>query len=227
MTHPVLLLHGLAGSTATTWASNGWLDLLTEGGRSPVGVDMLGHGTAPKPHDPDSYANLEDEALGRAPEGTLDAIGFSMGARTLLYLAATNPGRFAKLVVSGVGANLFDRDPTRHKAILDGIAGSPNEGDPVAQYFAGLTRQPDVDAEALKALIGRTSPPLTTEMISSIDIPVLVVLGDNDFAGPATPLVEALPNATYVELKRTDHFATPKNFDFIDAALSFLDAQPF
>ncbi len=227
MAHPVLLLHGLAGSTATTWASNGWLDLLTEGGRTPVGIDLLGHGTAPKPHDPAEYANLEDEALGRAPEGTLDAIGFSMGARTLLYLAATNPGRFDKLVVSGVGANLFDQDPGRHQAIADGIGGTPDESNPVAQYFAGLARQPGVDADALRALIQRKSPPLTAEMIQSVDIPVLVALGDGDFAGPATPLLEALPNATHVELKRTDHFATPKNFDFIDAALDFLDAQPY
>ena len=64
-------------------------------------------------------------------------------------------------------------------------------------------------------------------MIQSIDIPVLVALGDNDFAGPATPLLDALPNATHLELKGCDHFATPKNFDFIDAALGFLDAQPF
>lgn len=227
MAHPVLLLHGLAGSTATTWASNGWLDLLSEGGRTPVGVDMLGHGTAAKSHDSNDYEHLEEEALGRAPEGMLDAIGFSMGARTLLYLAATHPDRFEKIIVSGVGANLFDRNPDRHRAIAEGIGGTPNEDDPVAQYFAGLARQPGVDADALRALLGRSSPPLTSEMIASIEIPVLVVLGDNDFAGPAAPLLEALPNATHVELKRTDHFATPKNFDFIDAALDFLDAQPY
>ena len=55
---------------------------------------------------------------------------------------------------------------------------------------------------------------------------MLGVLGDRDFAAPAAPLVEALPNATYVELKGVDHFATPKDFKFIDAALEFLGAMP-
>ncbi len=225
--HPIILLHGLAGSTATTWQSNGWLDLIEEGGRTAVGIDQLGHGTAAKPHDSAAYDGLEDQVLVEAPDGMLDAIGFSMGARTLLYLAATNPDRFDKIVVSGVGANLFDTDPSRHQAIRDGIAGNPAEDNPVAQYFAGLANQPDVDAAALKAVLGRTSPSLTKEMIASISIPVLVVLGDKDFAGPATPLLETLPNATHVALRNTDHFATPKSFDFIDAALEFLDAQPF
>jgi hypothetical protein len=52
------------------------------------------------------------------------------------------------------------------------------------------------------------------------------VLGDNDFAGPADPLMEALPNATLVKLPRTDHFATTESFAAIDAVLEFLDAIP-
>jgi hypothetical protein len=55
---------------------------------------------------------------------------------------------------------------------------------------------------------------------------VLVVLGDRDFAGPADPLVQALPNATLVTLKGVDHLATPTDFGFIDATLEFLDALP-
>jgi hypothetical protein len=45
-------------------------------------------------------------------------------------------------------------------------------------------------------------------------------------AGPATPLVDALPNPTYVELARTDHAKTPKSFEFIDASLDFLRDLP-
>ena len=58
-------------------------------------------------------------------------------------------------------------------------------------------------------------------------VPVQVVLGDRDFAAPADLLVEALPDATHVTLRGVDHFATPRDFGFIDAALGFLDAQPF
>lgn len=224
--NPVILLHGLAGSTRTTWQSNGWLDLLTEGGRSPVGIDLLGHGSAPKPHDPQAYSELERYALEQAPGCELDGIGFSLGARTLLYLAATNPGRFGRIVVSGVGNNLLSSDHSRHQSICEALAGNAPPDDPVASYFQGLAAGPGVDASALLALM-RGGNQLTPDMISSIDIPVLVVLGDGDFAGPAGPLVEALPQAEFVALRNVDHFATPKSFEFIDAALGFLDAQPF
>jgi hypothetical protein len=53
-----------------------------------------------------------------------------------------------------------------------------------------------------------------------------VALGENDFVGPADPLVERLTGAD-VQVKilpRTDHAATPKNFGFLDAALAFLGA---
>ncbi|MEE9416350.1 MAG: alpha/beta fold hydrolase [Acidimicrobiales bacterium] len=227
--NPVILLHGLAGSAKTTWQSNGWLDLLSEGGRTAIAIDLLGHGTAPKPHDTDGYSDFEGYALAQAPQGQLDGIGFSLGARTLLYLAASNPGRFGRLVVSGVGSNLFSTDDSRHRSIAEALAGNASPDDPVAQYFEGLTREPDVDADALLAMLTTLSDGnrLTPEMIASIDIPVLVALGDRDFAGPADPLLEALPQAEFVSLGNTDHFATPKSFDFIDAALGFFDAQPF
>ena len=55
---------------------------------------------------------------------------------------------------------------------------------------------------------------------------MLVVIGDRDFAGPADPLVDALPDARGVTLRNVDHFATPESFGFIDAVLEFLDAIP-
>jgi hypothetical protein len=54
---------------------------------------------------------------------------------------------------------------------------------------------------------------------------VLVVIGDRDFAGPADPLVERLPDARAVVLRNVDHFATPKDFGFLDAGLDFLGAS--
>ena len=40
------------------------------------------------------------------------------------------------------------------------------------------------------------------------------------------PLVDALPNATFLGLRKADHFGTVKDFRFIDAALKFIDAVP-
>ena len=65
------------------------------------------------------------------------------------------------------------------------------------------------------------------ELLGAVEVPVLVVLGERDDAGPAEPLVDALPDARLVLLPGVDHFATPKDFGFIDAALGFIDALPF
>ena len=51
----VALVHGFATSSARTWGDNGWLDLLADGGRTTLPIDLLGHGTADKPHDPAAY----------------------------------------------------------------------------------------------------------------------------------------------------------------------------
>ena len=40
------------------------------------------------------------------------------------------------------------------------------------------------------------------------------------------PLADALPNARLVTLRGVDHFATPKDFGCLDAALEFLGAAP-
>ena len=48
--------------------------------------------------------------------------------------------------------------------------------------------------------------------------------GGDVAAGAAEPLAEALPDGRAVTLRDLDHFATPKSFGFIDAALEFLGA---
>jgi pimeloyl-ACP methyl ester carboxylesterase len=68
MSTQVVLVHGFATDSARTWRENGWLDLLADVGREPIAIDLLGHGTADKPHDPDAYADLEGYVLDRFPD---------------------------------------------------------------------------------------------------------------------------------------------------------------
>ena len=221
-TCPVLLVHGFATSAERTWRDNGWIDLLQDAGRDVMAVDLLGHGEAPKPHDPEAYAQLEALVAAQLPDEPVDAIGFSLGARVVLTLAAAEPARFRKIVTAGVGANLFRHEG--HELIADAVAGNGDPENPVAQYFAGLADQPGQDRAALSACMRSPRPPLDDGRLAKVTVPVLVVLGDRDFAGPADPLLDALPDARLVTLRNVDHFATPKDFGFIDAALSFLEA---
>jgi pimeloyl-ACP methyl ester carboxylesterase len=221
----VVLVHGFATSAARTWRDNGWIDLLNDMGRRVVAPDLLGHGTNDKPHDPAAYDHLEDGVLQAFPPEPVDAIGFSLGARVLLDLASQHPGRFHRLVVAGVGANLFRGDDP--ELIAQAILGEGPSENPVAQYFRGLASDPEADPQALVAYLRRSSHrPLTDEALARVTLPVLVVLGDRDFAGPAEPLLDKLPDARLVTLTGVDHFATPKQFGFIDAAFEFLGVAP-
>lgn len=224
---PVVLVHGWGGSFEATWRRSGFTDLLTDAGRPVIGVDLLGHGAAPKPHDPAAYADLTSRVLDALPPEPVDAVGFSLGAMTLLRLAVDHPGRLRRLVVSGVGRNLFERDDERAAAILAGVEGSGDPEDNIGRLFGQYARADGNDPEALAAVLRRPgAEPLTADALAGVTIPVLAVIGDRDFAGPVDLLVDALPDARPVVLRNVDHFATPEAFGFIDATLEFLGAVP-
>src|SRR5688572_1972503 len=168
VTAPVVLVHGFATTSARTWGDNGWLDLLGDVGRTPLPIDLLGHGTADKPHDSEAYAAMEDLVLAQLPAEPIDAIGFSLGARVLLTIAADHPERFERLVLTGVGANLLRQDTS--DLVLRAIEGEGDPTNPVVQYFAGLAAHPDVDRTALAACLRSPRPVLTPERLATVQL---------------------------------------------------------
>ncbi|MGE0306326.1 MAG: alpha/beta fold hydrolase, partial [Acidimicrobiia bacterium] len=109
MANPVVMVHGWGGSFKRTWQEPGWEALLQDGGREVIGVDLLGHGTNDKPHDVESYLDLTPAITAAiAGHDQIDAVGFSMGAMTLLALACREPDRFGRLVLCGVGSNVLE-----------------------------------------------------------------------------------------------------------------------
>ncbi|MET0146031.1 MAG: alpha/beta hydrolase [Ilumatobacteraceae bacterium] len=224
---PVVLVHGWGGSFQTTWRQSGFTELLADAGRPVIGVDLLGHGEAPKPHDPEAYRDLTARILDVLPDEPVDIVGFSMGAVTTLRLATKEPDRFRRIVLAGIGKSVFERDESRRQRIIAGVEGTADPDDNVARLFGQYAGQPGNDPIALAAALKRPDDgPFTPEELAVIACPVLVIVGDKDDAGPADPLVDALPDATGKTLRNTDHFATPESFGFIDAVLEFLDALP-
>ena len=221
MPNPVVLVHGFASSFQHGWAEDGWPDLLADEGREVIGQDLPGHGTADKPHDTAAYDGMEDHVLasfGDHPK--VDAIGFSMGARILLTIASDHPERFGRLVVMGVGSNLFRNEPGH--ALADAVEHGAPPDQIGLRVFEKMAADPRNDRKALAAVMRRTPPPLDAARLGRISCPVLVILGDKDFTAPADPLVAALPDVEFVGLAGVDHFATPKDFKAIDASLRFL-----
>ena len=223
--NPVLLLHGFTTSAERTWREPGWIDLLTEAGREVIAPDLLGHGEAPKPHDPAEYAKVEELIEASLPEGPIDGVGYSAGARVLLVLAAAEPQRFGRLVVGGIGGRMFT--PREGNPILDALEGRADSEDMVASHFKTMAESDGNDPEAMAAFISREQPPLGRDELARITCPTLVIIGDKDFAGPGEPLAEALPNGELLTLPGVDHFGLPKAFAFLEKGLDFLGAAPF
>ncbi len=226
-TNPVMLVHGFAMSFERNWRESGWIDLLGDAGRQIIGVDLIGHGSSDKPHEAEAYADMHRDLASHLPsDGTpVDAIGFSLGAELILRLAAEQPASFGRIVVAGVGENLFSDQRTSR--IADAIRGTTDDSDRVAAQFVQYASAGGNDRMALAAVLDRPRTPIDPASLAAITNEVLVVLGDKDFIGSADPLMAALPNATLVMLKGVDHFATPKDMKFLDKALEFLEAVPW
>jgi pimeloyl-ACP methyl ester carboxylesterase len=213
---PVLLVHGFASSFEHGWREPGWVDILGDAGREVIGVDLLGHGDAPKPHEPAAYTDgLIDSVRAELPADgrPVDGVGFSLGAVQLLRLAVEDPSRFHRLVLIGIGGSTFAPRDT----------GAFDTGFPSGRVLDQLMDAPRNDRAALEACMHRPHSPFALADLARVTVPCSVIVSDrDDLAGDPQPLVDALPDARCTVLRGVDHFQTPREFACIDAALAFL-----
>ncbi len=235
VTTPVVLVHGWGGSFDATWVRPGFAALLEDAGRPVIGVDLLGHGAAPKPHDPAAYVDLTTRIVEALPDEPVDAIGFSLGAITLLRTAIAHPERCRRLVLAGIGDGVIGADsPERQEAsargqerIVQALESDEPPEDNVARLFVRYAEQPGNDRAALTAVMKRArGEAITPDRLAVVTSPTLVVIGDRDSAAPADALAAAFPMGRVALLRNVDHFATPESFGFVDAALEFIGAAP-
>ena len=217
------MVHGFASSFERNWREPGWVDVLQEEGHRVIGVDLLGHGDAPKPTDPDAYRDIERGVEAALPEdGPVDAVGFSLGGRLLLRVASRQPERFRRIAVGGVGNNIFSTSTSDDAAVAIEEGQVGETGHEALGAFARFAQAPGNEPAALAACMRRPHEAIGPDDLAGVKVPVLVVIGDRDFAGPADRLMAALPDAKLVTLPGADHFGTPKDFRFIDAVVQFL-----
>src|SRR6267154_6006296 len=95
---PVLLVNGMASNFETQWRRGGWVESLEAAGRTVIGVDLPGHGASKDAVGRDAADLILDEA---AKHGSVDAIGFSVGAWALLLAASEQPTLFERIAVLG------------------------------------------------------------------------------------------------------------------------------
>lgn len=225
---PVMLIHGWGSCFADTWEVTGITSLFEDMHRECIGVDLLGHGTAPKPHRPDDYQDLGARVRDALPDIPVDAVGFSLGALVLLEELVKTPERFNRVILAGIGDGVFEVTNIQdHDRILAGLAGTAPEDDNIARLFVQYANKRTNDKQALAAILNRPrSIPFKETEFQHITNEVLVIVGDLDFVLPANRLAAGFSNGTLRILPKTDHFKTPESFQFIDTMLEFLGAQP-
>lgn len=226
---PLVLVHGWGASFDSTWHKPGIDALLIDIGRQVEGIDLLGHGTAAKPHDPLAYDQLGNWLLEQLPDGApvVDILGFSLGALTTLDALVSRPDRFRKVLLAGIGDGVFDSpSQDRHQRIVDALEERGSPEDTFSQMFVQYANQSGNDRIALTAVMKRPpSPQLLESQLRKLNHQVRVVIGDKDFAGPADKLAASFPNGELKVLKNVDHFATTESFAFIDSILEFFSDE--
>jgi len=220
----LILLHGFGSSFDHNWRQSGWVDILADFGVTVPALDLPGHGSSAPLTDPAAYADVDEEVRRSLPaDGLIAGVGFSAGAELLLRLAVAEPERFDRIVLLGLGDNVFESgDPA---ALVSALESSEEPEDVQARLFYRLARSAGNDPRALSAFLRRPRRSITEEELSRLQCPVLVVLGDRDWVGPADRLLAALPSASLVTLAGVDHFATPSDFGAIDATVKFLGLE--
>ena len=226
ISHPVVLLHGWGGSFASTFQRNGWLTALESSGRSVFPVDLPGH-VAGASHDPAFYADLTAALDASLPAGGLNLIGYSLGGKLALELASRQPNRFGKIVIGGVGDNLFAPEANGEAVAQALIGGLPEEAPAPVRALVEYSRASGADPGALAAVLRRAPNPVADDgRLGRIEARILIVNGSRDgLAQPDERLRTALNDPTHVLLEGVDHFALPAEAGFKSAALTFLNAD--
>ncbi len=235
---PLLLLHGFTGCADTL---AGTAEALADAHRV-VSLDLPGHGASESPADAGAYRM---EATLDALEDVLDALGvprahvlgYSMGGRLALGLAALRPERVDRVVVVGASAGIEDpearaarvrADEALAESILAGGVPAFVErwlANPLFQsqrrlgvaFWEGaraqrLRNRPQGLALSLRGLGSGAQPPLHTHL-PRLAAPVLAVVGAEDpkFLGIARALVRRLPRGRLCLIPGAGHAAHLEN----------------
>jgi 2-succinyl-6-hydroxy-2,4-cyclohexadiene-1-carboxylate synthase len=252
---PVLLLHGFLG------CKEDWHEVATrlQSGRRLAVFDLPGHGPAEDAAE-DTDCSMDSachrieavlEAL-EAPKGHL--VGYSFGARTALYFAATRPSCVASLVLESGSAGIEDdaaraarksEDEGRASALTrDGLEAFVAAWEELPLFATQKSLAPAVradqrarrlrgDADALARSLrhaGTGTQHWLGEHLHKIVAPVLLIAGalDEKYAAIARELRAALPNARCAIVDGAGHnvhLEKPDEFlSLVDGFLTMQDA---
>lgn len=246
----LVLLHGFTGSAA------GWAAHLPSfaAAHTTIAIDMLGHGGSDAPLEAARYgieraaadvlAVLDRLAIPRAA-----VLGYSMGGRAALFLAAAAPERVTALILESASPGIADPSERAVRRAQDADLADSIERDGVQAFvdrwerlplFATQARLPAGVraavraqrvahsahglASSLRGLGQGTQPPLF-DRLPGVAMPALLIAGalDERYAALGREMSRAMPRARLVvvpDAGHTVHLEEPEAFQ--RAVLDFL-----
>jgi len=222
---PVVLVHGYFVDYRLNWVASRWEDELAMHSRRVIGLDLRGHGQSDKPHLPSAYdrdvmATDVIRVLDEVGADRADYVGYSMGGRLGLEILAAHPDRFSRAVIGGIG-NFTSDDQEK---IARRMLGDSTPFDPESEAFYRFATLHDNDLKALGACMrGRLRSLDDPDFLSSIRVPMLILVGDQDTRVTAARQVAGrIPGAEFMTIAGRNHFNAYLSRQFKDATFQFL-----
>jgi 2-succinyl-6-hydroxy-2,4-cyclohexadiene-1-carboxylate synthase len=240
---PLVLLHGFTGSSAN-WQSH--VAVFTQRFQT-VAIDLPGHGESDSPADPARYRMehcVEDliSVFNQLNLGRVNLLGYSMGGRVALHVAAAHPERIRALALESASPGLADPAESAARVVSDEALADFIEREGLEAFvdkwerlplFASQSRLPESVRAELRAQRLRNSPrglanslrglgtgaqsPLW-DRLPDLRASTLLIAGELDqkFTAIARRLAELLPVArleVVPEAGHTVHLERPAAFD--------------
>jgi len=211
----VILVHGMGSNFEHNWHRLGWVDSLLDAGREVAGFDLPGHGEA------QPLVALGDSGAARLialceSYGEVDVVGFSAGSVLTLTAVAQRPELFRRVALLG----LADAQLLATTEAVRAAAEDPDS--PVMRTVRTVAERAGNDVTAVLEWVRRSDAPPSFADLARVKAPVLLVLGEQDFLGEPTRLVQSLPQARLVRLADTDHFSTTSRDEARSVVVDFL-----
>ncbi len=240
---PLVLLHGFTGSAAN------WQPHLAvfEKRFQTIAIDLLGHGGSDSPADPARYRMercVEDliSVFNHLGLERASLLGYSLGGRVALHMAAAHPDRVRALVLESASPGLADPTERATRVASDEALADFIEREGLGAFvdrweqlplFASQARLPaSIRAElraqrlqnnprglanSLRGLGTGAQTPLW-DRLPGLRMPTLLIAGELDqkFTAIARSMASALPNARLAlvpEAGHTVHLEQPEIFD--------------
>jgi pimeloyl-ACP methyl ester carboxylesterase len=205
--HPLLLLHGFGGCTQN-W--HPFTEGLSQHYRLIV-VDLRGHGNSTNPENKFTHKEASNDVLLLLEKLGIDhfsAMGMSTGGMTLLHMATSQPKRIDSMVLISTTSHFTDQARAiMRRASFDTM---PKE---VQEMYRECAKRGD---DQIRQLINQFNDlhenhddmNFTSQSLSSITAPTLVVHGDRDNFFPveiAVSIFRSIPNSALWIIPYGDH----------------------